>query len=290
MLLQVSAVNPEVDASLSRYGDSQGIRRIVSALQVILSAIQQTICGQSRVCVSACVGHAGQGPTIFDCPQICTHAELCLHICSALVYHEPPAALMCHECTGVMMAQAHTWPGLRMKPHSGALSSGFSLAEGAGDLSRPKQPASLAQFHSSAAATLEHSPRDSFASAAARQHQPNGAQASTLQETGSERGGESDSAHAREHHSAAANIQTAHSSGNTMESSQGVNLETSDSEGEEGGGLEEFESMLRRLQQGRSQLQGLPDDERRARAASMAAEMIQVLGIHEEDSDSDSPA
>ena len=188
------------------------------------------------------------------------------------------------------MAQAHTWPGLRMKPQSGALSSGFSLAEGAGDSSRLEQPASLAQFHSSAAATLEHSPRDSFASAAAGQHQLNGAQASTLQEAGSERGGESDSVHAREHHSADANTGTAHSNGNTTGSSQGFNLDTSDSEEEEDGGLEEFESMLRRLQQGRSHLQGLPDDERRARAASMAAEMIQVLGIHEEDSDSDSPA
>ena len=188
------------------------------------------------------------------------------------------------------MAQAHSWPGLRMKPQSGALSSGFSLAEGAGDSSRPEQPVSLVQFHSSAAATLEHSPRDSSASAAAGQHQSKGAQASTSQEAGSERRGEGDSAHASEHHSAAASVETPHSNGNATESSQGTNLETSDSEEEEDGGLEEFDSMLRRVQQGRSQLQGLPDDERRARAASMAAEMMQVLGIHEEDSDSDSPA
>ena len=151
---------------------------------------------------------------VLDCPQIFPHAEFCLHICSALVDHKPPAAPMCHGFTGVMMAQAHTWPGLRMKPQSGALSSGFSLAEGAGDSSRPEQPASLVQFHSSAAATLEHSPRDSSASAAAGQHQSKGAQASTSQEAGSERGGESDGAHAREHHSAAASVETPHSNGN----------------------------------------------------------------------------
>ena len=57
MPLQVSAVNPEVDASLSRDGDSQGIRRIVSALQVTSFAIQ-LLC-ESGVCVAECVGHAG---------------------------------------------------------------------------------------------------------------------------------------------------------------------------------------------------------------------------------------
>ncbi len=60
-----------------------------------------------------------------------------------------------------------------------------------------------------------------------------------------------------------------------------------ESDSEEGGGLEEFESMMRQLRQGRDHLQGLPDEERRARAASMAAQMMQALGIQDEDSDSE---
>ena len=48
--------------------------------------------------------------------------------------------------------------------------------------------------------------------------------------------------------------------------------------------------MMRQLRHGRDHLQGLPDEDRRARAASMAAQMMQALGIHDEDSDSEGVA
>lgn len=48
--------------------------------------------------------------------------------------------------------------------------------------------------------------------------------------------------------------------------------------------------MMRQLRHGRDHLQGLPDEERRARAASIAGQMMQALGIHDDESENEGVA
>ncbi|KAK9906426.1 hypothetical protein WJX75_001640 [Coccomyxa subellipsoidea] len=47
--------------------------------------------------------------------------------------------------------------------------------------------------------------------------------------------------------------------------------------------LENFEAMLGRLSDARHQFQGIPDDERRARAAAFAMQMMESLGLDDDD-------
>ena len=54
----------------------------------------------------------------------------------------------------------------------------------------------------------------------------------------------------------------------------------------EGAGADEFERLMGSVSAMRSSLQGLPDSERRARAADMAMQMLGALGL-EEDSEDD---
>ncbi|CAL5227606.1 g10608 [Coccomyxa viridis] len=192
-----------------------------------------------------------------------------------------------HPLIKLDLLQAHTWPGLRMKPQSGAVSiaggTRQDTEDGAAALHAP-QP----RFHTSAAAALEHS---SLRSPASAQPPSDGEQMGAWQGAASpEVSSTADPVVHHQQHSADGSMEGPHLNGVARAPDFDNALEESGSEAsgsEEDGGLEEFESMMRQLRQGRDHLQGLPDEERRARAASMAAHMMQALGIHDEDSDSE---
>lgn len=173
-----------------------------------------------------------------------------------------------------LLPQAHTWPGLRMKPQAGSLSNGHRDETTAGSVT------SHAQQQTSAAAAPEQPPVQSSASAAPTHSSAYGVHASAMADAAQEQGSDE---HGGDGHHAATTTEGARLNGLSGVSGQGDSAEESDNEEE--GALEDFESMMRQLRQGRSNLQDLPDDERRARAASMAAQMMQALGINEEDTD-----
>ncbi len=188
-----------------------------------------------------------------------------------------------------VLLQAHTWPGLRMKPQSGGLSTGIGFGRDTEDSSAAASHATQARFHSSAAADLEHSPVHSSASAAAAQQNSDAEQMGAWQAAAPEPSSGVEHAHDQSQRSAAGSMDPSQLNGHARDPGLEVSLESAD-ELSEDGGLEEFESTMRQLQQGRDRLQGLPDDERRARAASMAAQMMQALGINDDDTDDDSQA
>lgn len=63
-----------------------------------------------------------------------------------------------------------------------------------------------------------------------------------------------------------------------------------DGESGEDDELSRFEQMLGRLSEVRQQLQRIPDDERRARAAALAMQMMDSLGLDDDDDGADDPS
>ena len=181
-------------------------------------------------------------------------------------------------------AQAHTWPGLRMKPCSDGLSNGLSTRHSAGDTAAAGLPSSHAEQQSRDAAMAADPPavRSSAAAAAADiEPRANGGPAGALQGS-NEQHGISINGHDSSHQHASAR--------NRLPELAGSDAASEGSDSGEDTELDGFERMMRQLRQERTQLQGLPDVERRARAASMAAQMMQAFGIDDEDSeDASSP-
>ena len=73
--------------------------------------------------------------------------------------------------------------------------------------------------------------------------------------------------------------------GSRLSDLAGSDTASEGSDSREDNEIDGFECMMRQLRQERSHLQGLPDVERRARAASMAAQMMQAFGTNDEDSE-----
>ena len=212
--------------------------------------------------------------------------------------HIPPTTVSCVAHRPLMLPlsaydmccllQAHTWPGLLMKSCSGSLSNGLSTRHSAWDTAAASLPSSRAEQHSLEAAAAADMPavRSSAAAAAAVGPEPraNGVPAGASPDSTEQHGinGVSMNGHdsGQQHASAS----------NRLSDFAGSDTASEGSDSREDAKLDGFERMMRQLQQERGQLQGLPDVERRARAASMAAQMMQAFGIDDEDSeDASSP-
>ncbi|EIE24162.1 hypothetical protein COCSUDRAFT_65775 [Coccomyxa subellipsoidea C-169] len=74
--------------------------------------------------------------------------------------------------------------------------------------------------------------------------------------------------------------------GSSMNGQNGI-AKLAGSQSEEDAELESFEVMLGRLSEARGQVQGIPDDERRARAATFAMQMLESLGLDDDDDSDD---
>ena len=173
-----------------------------------------------------------------------------------------------------------------MKPRTGALGIGTGMGQGNEDVSTAVSHATQPRFHSSAAAALEHSPRHSPAAAAGAQPALSEEQMGAWQAASPENSSAAEPLANQQQHPADASTEDPQLNGVASDPEPNGPLEGSDSEGD--GGLDEFESMMRRLRHGRDHLQGLPDEERRARAASMAVQMMQGLALlHSDDSESE---
>ena len=175
-----------------------------------------------------------------------------------------------------------------MKPCSGGLSNGLSTRHSAGDTAAAGLPSSHAEQQSPDAAAVAANPsavRSSAAAAAAdTEPRANGVPAGASQHLNEQHGinGVSMNGHdsSQQHDSAS----------NRLPELAGSDAASEGSDSREDTELDGFERMMRQLRQERTQLQGLPDGERRARAASMAAQMMQAFGIDDEDSeDASSP-
>ena len=182
-------------------------------------------------------------------------------------------------------AQAHTWPGLRMKSSSGNLRNGSNTRHSAGDTAAAGLPSSRAAQQSPDAAAIADAPavRSSAAAAAAANTEPraNGVPAGASPDSTEQHGISTNGHGSSQQHVSASNRLSDFAGSDTV--SEG-------SDSREDTELDGFERMMRELRQERTQLQGLPDGERRARAASMAAQMMQAFGIDDEDSeDASSP-
>ena len=180
------------------------------------------------------------------------------------------------------LLQAHTWPGLRMKPHSDSLSNGLSTRHSAGDIAAAGLPISRAEQQSPNAAAAADAPAVlSTAAAAAVDSEPraNGVPAGPSQDSNEQHGshGVTMNGHDTGQEHAAASSRLSDFAGSDTASEGSDSREDTEMDG--------FERMMRQLRQERNHLQGLPDVERRARAASMAAQMMQAFGINDEDSE-----
>ena len=184
--------------------------------------------------------------------------------------------------THVVSVQAHTWPGLHMKAGSGGLSNGLSTRHNARDTATASLPSSHAEQQSSdAAAVADAPPVQSAAAAGAANAEPraNGGPAGASQGSDELHGIRGVSMNGHD------STQQHVSAGNRLPELAGSDTASEGSDSREDTELDGFERMMRQLQQERTQLQGLPDVERRARAASMAAQMMQAFGIDDEDSE-----
>ena len=176
-----------------------------------------------------------------------------------------------------------------MKPCSGGLSNGLSTRHSAGDTAVAGLPSSRAEQQSSAAAAAADastvlSSAAAAAAAADTEPRPNGLQAGASPDSNGQHGmhGVSMNGHDSSQQHASAS--------NRLPELAGSDSASVGSDSREDTELDGFERMMRQLRQERTQLQGLPDGERRARAASMAAQMMQAFGIDDEDSeDASSP-
>ena len=169
-----------------------------------------------------------------------------------------------------------------MKPCSGGLSNGLSTRHSAGDTAAAGLPSSHAEQQSPDAAAVAANPSavQSSAAAAVADIEPraNGVPAGVSQHLNGVSMNGHDSS--QQHDSAS----------NRLPELAGSDAASEGSDSREDTELDGFERIMRQLRQERTQLQGLPDGERRARAASMAASMMQAFGIDDEDSeDASSP-
>ncbi len=176
--------------------------------------------------------------------------------------------------------EAHTWPGLQLKPtHDGASSNGGPHVHAA----RGEDPSTSGEGSSIAAADSTH--RQYWARAREEDRTLGSDQEPGAPSSGQQQDEPFDrpalSASPEEMNGAHGN-QNGHN---------GVTEAASEDEDEDEDELDDFERMLGRMSAVRQQLQGIPDDERRARAAAMAMQMMHSLELnddeHIDNSDSD---
>ena len=177
--------------------------------------------------------------------------------------------------------EAHTWPGLQLKAtHNGASSNGGPhVAEPRGE-----DPSTSGEESSIAAANNSH--RQYWARA--------GEDDGTLgsgQEPGAPSREEQDEPFDRPALSASPEEMVAHGNQNGHSGVAEPGDSASEDQDEDEDELDNFERMLGRMSAVRQQLQGIPDNERRTRAAAMAMQMMHSLGLdddkHDDTSDSD---
>lgn len=174
-----------------------------------------------------------------------------------------------------------------MKSCSGGLSNSLSTRHSTGDTAAASLPSSRAEQQSPDVAEAAEPPavRSSAAAAAAdAEPRANGGPAGASQGLNEQHGihGVSMNGHDSSHQHASASHRLPELAGSETASEGSDSREDTELDG--------FDRMMRQLRQERTQLQELPDVERRARAASMAAQMMQAFGINDEDSeDASSP-
>ncbi len=166
--------------------------------------------------------------------------------------------------------EAHTWPGLHLKCNGSSNGNGLGVhaanvsqlpgSEGPGPTSDP-----------------ENSHRQYWTNHAEEEHQQ-----SSMQEPHS--GPALDDLGARATLVPSAG-EAESTNGSSMNGQNITNLAGSQSE--EDAELANFEVMLSRLSEARGQVQGIPDDERRARAATFAMQMLESLGLDDDDDSDD---
>ena len=159
--------------------------------------------------------------------------------------------------------EAHTWPGLRLKANQ----NGSSISNGT-----HVSAANASELPNSG----EHGPH-SQAGSNHRQYWADQAEVERAQSSMQEPAGtEPDELSAR------AAGETDLPLGSGTNGQNGI-AAPAGSQSEQEVELENFEAMLGRLSDARHQFQGIPDDERRARAAAFAMQMMESLGLDDDD-------
>lgn len=174
--------------------------------------------------------------------------------------------------------KAHVWPGLQLKSHlaNGALHDSAALlsSQQAAAQQRPTSADPESNHESTQGSSVQ-----TAASAAPSQAEPVATDASI-----------SEPAHAN-HNGHAANGATWIDVSNLIGDGPAAYAEleeTSDEdEEEEAEELRTFDQMLARLSAAREQLQGLPDYQRRVRAAALAMQMLDSFGLDLDASDNE---
>lgn len=171
--------------------------------------------------------------------------------------------------------EAHTWPGLQLKAtHDGASSNGGPHDHAA---HRGEDPSTSGERNSIAAANSTH--RQYWARA--------GDDDRTLgsnQEPGAPLREQQDEPCDRPALSASPEgLNGAHGNQNGHNGVAEPGDDASEDEDEDEDEVDNFERMLGRMSAVRQQLQGIPDDERRARAAAIAMQMMHSLGLDDDD-------